>query len=142
MSSKPDKIFNNVFEQVDVDYSQMSFKLDEQDAVRQTDEKLDEIIIAHEIQYLIAIKSNAKYSKFIVCENSKRSKLSKIDINFIYDYVITNLPQFPKVEIFSVMCDMYDVNPVKMYDSLSNVYKLQLIEELKRRGTLEIPKLF
>ena len=47
-----------------------------------------------------------------------------------------SLPEFPRIHIFSTIQDYFDVNSNKFYDSLSNTFKKELIEELRDLGNL------
>jgi hypothetical protein len=64
-------------------------------------------------------------------------KMHKSDINEIYLYVTTKLPKEPRIEIFSIVSSMFDINSEKFYDSLSNSFKTELITELRGRGYLK-----
>jgi len=76
--------------------------------------------------------------KFNTYDESKGfKKMNKGDINEVYSFVTTNLSDFPKIEIFSVICNYFDITPEKFYESLSNSFKTQLITELKSRGYLK-----
>ena len=46
------------------------------------------------------------------------------------------LPNLAKIHVFSTIQDYFDVNSNKFYDSLSNTFKKQLIEELRELGNL------
>lgn len=61
-------------------------------------------------------------------------KLNKMQINEVYSYVLAKLPNFPRVQIFSIVQDYFDVNSNKFYDSLSNTFKKELIDELRGAG--------
>lgn len=63
-------------------------------------------------------------------------KLNKMQINEVYSYVSASLPNFPRVQIFSIVQDYFDINSNKFYDSLSNTFKKELIEELRSTGNM------
>ena len=63
-------------------------------------------------------------------------KLNKMQINEVYSYVSASLPNFPRVQIFSIVQDHFDINSNKFYDSLSNTFKKELIEELRQSGAM------
>ena len=63
--------------------------------------------------------------------------MNKSDINDVYSYITTALQTEPRIEIFSIICSMFDVNSDKFYESLSNSFKTELITELKSRGYLK-----
>jgi hypothetical protein len=66
--------------------------------------------------------------------------MNKSDINDVYSYVTTHLANEPRIEIFSIISSMFDVNADKFYESLSNLFKTELITELKSRGYLKKSK--
>ncbi len=70
-------------------------------------------------------------------EEGTYRKLNKMQINEVYSYVSASLPNFPRVQIFSIVQDHFDVNSNKFYDSLSNTFKKELIEELRSTGSMK-----
>lgn len=69
-------------------------------------------------------------------EEGTYRKLNKLQINEVYSYVSASLPKFPRVQIFSIVQDYFDINSNKFYDSLSNTFKKELIEELRSTGNM------
>ena len=67
-------------------------------------------------------------------EEGKYKKINKAEINKIYHHVITKEPTVSKVEIFAITCEFFDINNKKFYDSLSNTFKLGLIDELEKNN--------
>jgi len=60
--------------------------------------------------------------------------LKKNDINIVYDYIEGELVRnHSRIEIFSELCDYFNVHPTKFYNSLSNTFKEGLIEELDNK---------
>jgi hypothetical protein len=64
-------------------------------------------------------------------------KLNKMQINEVYSYALSEFGGFPRVQLFSVVQDYFDINSNKFYDSLSNTFKKELIEELRNGGSLK-----
>jgi hypothetical protein len=69
-------------------------------------------------------------------EDNNYRKMNKSEINEVYSYIVNKLSNQPKIEIFSVICNYFDISPDKFYESLSNSFKTELITELKLRGYL------
>ena len=91
---------------------------------------------------------DSRFKKFNeIDEHGRNAKLKKVEINDVYGYVVGEMVKnYSRIDIFSEMCTYFDINPTKFYNSLSNVYKEDLIEELDRKtGILDrknINKLF
>jgi hypothetical protein len=95
---------------------------------------IDEEMIFKKFENLI---QDSKFMKFNTFEEGKGfKKMNKGDINEVYSFVTSNLSGNPKIEIFSVICNYFDISPDKFYESLSNSFKTELITELKSRGFL------
>jgi hypothetical protein len=132
---KRDKIFDNLFEQTELDTTEKSFKVDPSFVEKTLEEKIDERMIDQDIKDLLLL--NPRYNRYnIKNEDGTFPKINKSDINEIYRHVIDSIPGVPIIEAFSVMTSIYDISPEKFYDSLSNTFKTELISELKRRGYL------
>ena len=59
-------------------------------------------------------------------------KLNKVQINKVFFYIIENTGRsYTRIDLFSVLSDYFDVFPNKFYNSLSNKFKDELIEELE-----------
>jgi hypothetical protein len=61
----------------------------------------------------------------------------------MYDELST---KFSIIDLFSELCDYFNINPTKFYSSLSNKYKEALIQELDKKTNVlkrkNINKLF
>ena len=65
------------------------------------------------------------------------AKLNKIDINEVYEFISDETrTAHSLVDIFSEMCDYFNVNPTRFYQSLGNKFKEELIEELDARTNI------
>lgn len=131
-----DKIFDNQFEQTELDTTEKTFQIDSSFVEKTFDEKIDEQMITDRIKYLLL--ENDRYKKFNT-KNDEGSfpKINKSDINDIYSHVLESIPGVPIIEAFSVITSIYDISPEKFYESLSNTFKTDLISELKERGYLK-----
>ena len=74
-------------------------------------------------------------------------KLNKVQINKVFFYIIENTGRsYTRIDLFSVLSDYFDVFPNKFYNSLSNKFKDELIEELDKKYNIlekgKIRKLF
>lgn len=142
-----DKIFENNFDSPDFDIqANVSFDLDAsyKDAL-DPDLRIHYDMVASKIHELITISRFKEFNEVDDLGNCK--KLKKSDINEVYGYIVDEMKyNFSKTDIFSEMCVYFDIKPDKFYNSLSNVYKEDLIQELDAStGILErknINKLF
>lgn len=131
-----DKIFDNQFEQTELDTSEKSFSLDSNFAEKTLDDKIDELMISERIKSLLL--NNERYNRFNVAnEEGNFPKINKSDINEIYRFVLESIPGVPIIEAFAVVTNIYDISPEKFYESLSNTFKTELIAELRNRGYLK-----
>jgi hypothetical protein len=129
-----DKIFENTYEETESDGSDFNFRVDSSIEVRSYEMTIDEEMIFKKFENLI---QDSKFMKFNTFEEGKGfKKMNKGDINEVYSFVTSNLSGNPKIEIFSVICNYFDISPDKFYESLSNSFKTELITELKSRGFL------
>lgn len=137
-----DKIFDNAFGSSEVDILNKSFQLDKEVAERQIDEKIDESIYCEQVKEILL--GNPDYYKFnSPLADGSYLKIGKLEINDMYQSVLKQIPGLKNIEAFSIITSIYDISPEKFYESLSNKFKTDLIEELRRRGYLEnIKKLF
>ena len=136
--TKRDKIFDNTFEDQEFELdTHMSFEIAPAYADhREEEDKIEEDIIMDKIHDLV---SNSRFKKFNVIDEFQQStKLKKIDINDVYDFMNDELcPDHSMVFVFSCLCDYFNVNPTKFYSSLGNKFKEDLITELdKTTGVL------
>ena len=131
-----DKIFDNQFEQTELDTTEKSFQLDSSFAEKTLDEKIDEQMIDEKIKHILL--TNPRYNRFnIMNEDGSFPKINKSDINEIYRHILNEIPGVPIIEAFSVITSIYDISPEKFYESLSNTFKTDLITELRCRGYLK-----
>lgn len=130
-----DKIFDNDYEHTEADTSEKNLSIDSNFVEKTLDEKIDETMFETHISHLIDTHPRLKQLNTIT-ESGAFPKINKSEINEIYKIVTTSLPQVPKIEIFSIVTMIYDLSPDKFYESLSNTFKTDLIDELKSRGYL------
>ncbi len=131
-----DKIFDNEFEQTELDTSEKKFSIDSNFAEKTLDEKIDESMFNREVTEFINSAFRLK-SLNTLKEDGTFPKINKSEINEIYRTVTENLTHIPKIEVFSIVTTIYDISPEKFYESLSNTFKTELINELKTRGYLK-----
>ena len=132
--TKRDKIFDNTFEETEYELdTSMSFALSPRVVDNRSEEdKIEADLISTEIHQLIT-KSRFKVFNEID-EFHQTTKLKKIDINEVYEYISDEMRQTHSlVDVFSELCDYFNVNPTKFYQSLGNKFKEELIEELDTR---------
>lgn len=131
-----DKIFDNQFEQTELDTSEKSFQIDSSILEKTLDERIDELMIQTQIKDILL--NDLRYNRFnVVTEEGTFPKINKSDINEIYRHVLDKIPGVPIIEAFSIITSIYDISPEKFYESLSNTFKTDLITELKNRGYLK-----
>lgn len=137
MRTKRDKIFDNTFEESEFEYdASMTFALSPRVVDnRSEEEKLEADQIATEIHQLI---SSSRFKKFNEIDEFQQTvKLKKIDINEIYEYISDEMrTTHSLVDVFSELCDYFNVNPTRFYQSLGNKFKEELIEELDERTNI------
>jgi hypothetical protein len=135
--TKRDKIFDNTFEETEYEFdSSMSFALAPRSVDNRSEEdKIETNLIATEIHDLI---TNSRFKKFNkIDEFHQTVKLNKIDINEVYEFISDETKSSHSlVDIFSEMCDYFNVNPTRFYQSLGNKFKEELIEELDARTNI------
>jgi hypothetical protein len=134
-----DKIFDNNFESTEFELDgNMTFNLSPQwTDDRPEEEKIQQRILQEKIHELIELSRFKTFND--LDEFSDSRKLKKNDINDVYDYIEGELVRnHSRIEIFSELCDYFNVHPSKFYNSLSNVFKEGLIEELdSKTGVLK-----
>jgi hypothetical protein len=132
---KRDKIFENTYEETEMDSRDISFTVDPSIKQKSYDMTIDEELIFDKFDKIV---KETKFEVFTLMDGDlKFKKLNKRDINEIYSFATTELKGEPNIEIFSVICSYFDISPEKFYESLSNSFKTELIMDLKSRGFLE-----
>jgi len=137
MRTKRDKIFDNTFEETDYELdTSMSFELAPSVADNRSEEdKIESKLIASEIHDLIESSRYKKFNK--IDEFQQTIKLKKIDINDIYEFISDEMREsYSIVDVYSELCDYFNINPTKFYQSLGNKFKEELIEELDARTSI------
>ena len=135
MRTKRDKIFDNTFEDGgDFELNgSISFNLNPQYTDnRDEEEKIESEQIRNKIHELI---TNSRFKKFNeIDEFQQITKLRKLDINEVYGFMYDELhDRYSIIDLFSELCDYFNINPTKFYSSLSNKYKEDLIQELDKK---------
>jgi hypothetical protein len=130
-----DKIFDNEYEHTEADTTEKSLSIDSNFMEKSLDEKIDETMFRKHITELIDTHPRLNYFNTMM-ESGGFPKINKSEINEIYKIVTLSLPLVPKIEIFSIVTSIYDLSPDKFYESLSNTFKTDLIDELKSRGCI------
>lgn len=131
---RQDKIFDNSFESAEFELdNNISFNISPQYSDdRPEEDKITQKILQEKIHELIEASRFKKFNE--LDEFSDSRKLRKNDINDVYDYVSSELiKNYSRIDIFSELCDYFNLHPTKFYNSLSNVFKEGLIEELDDR---------
>ena len=137
MRTKRDKIFDNTFEETEFELdSSMTFEvapsyLDD----RSEEDKIEANLIADRIHNLIQTSRFKKFNE--IDEFQQTIKLKKLDINEIYEYISDEMKsKHSLVDVFSELCDYFNINPTRFYQSLGNKFKEELIEELDERTNI------
>lgn len=137
MRTKRDKIFDNTFEETEYEFdTSMSFALAPRVVDNRSEEdKLEADQIADKIHTLI---TNSRYKKFNEIDEFQQTvKLKKLDINEVYEYISDETREnHSLVDIFSELCDYFNINPTRFYQSLGNKFKEELIEQLDERTNI------
>jgi len=137
MRTKRDKIFDNTFEETEFEFdTSMSFELSPRVVDNRSEEdKIEADLIASTIHDLI---TNSRYKKFNVIDEFQQTvKLKKIDINEVYEFISDETRStFSLVDVFSELCDYFNINPTRFYQSLGNKFKEELIEQLDERTNI------
>jgi hypothetical protein len=145
-SLKRDKIFDNSYGEVDHYSGPISFTVDSSyHSYGTAENSYDYDILFREIEKIILSSEFASYND--IDEEKKAKKLNKMQINQVYTYILSNLTvNHRKIEVFSILSDYFDIYPNKLYSSLSNKYKNELIMELDKSTNIlqkkKIRKLF
>lgn len=137
MRTKRDKIFDNTFEETEYEWdSSISFEVSPRISDnRSEEEKIESSLIADEIHTLI---ESSRFKGFNEIDEFHRTiKLKKLDINQVYEFIADELRvSHSMVDVYSELCDYFNINPTKFYQSLGNKFKEELIEELDHRTNI------
>jgi len=141
-----DKIFNNTYGEQDLSGQKINFTVSSSwlDSMDPDDkmhydalfEVVDGLIKGSEFEHL-----NEATPDGVI------KKLNKVQINKVFFYIIENTgTSYSRIDLFSVLSDYFDVFPNKFYNSLSNKFKDELINELDAKYNIlekrKIRKLF
>jgi len=147
MRTKRDKIFDNTFEDGDFEMdATLKFEvapsyLDNRDE----EDKIESAIIRDTIHELILA---SRFKQFNTIDDFQQTvKLKKIEINEVYEYISDEMrSDHSIIEIYSELCDYFNINPTKFYASLGNKFKEELIDALDKKTNVlkkkNINKLF
>jgi hypothetical protein len=137
MKVQKDKIFNNTFEESEFEMDpSFSFEIASNYVDdRNEEDKIENSMIINRIHELIEVSRFKDFNN--ITEFNQTIKLKKSDINEIYEYVSDELRKnHGIIEIFSEVCDYFNINPTKFYQSLGNKFKEELIEELDKKTNI------
>lgn len=134
MRTKRDKIFDNTFDDAEFELDpSMSFEVAPSYVDnRPEEEKIESGIVRDKIHELILASRFKKFN--IIDEFQQTIKLKKIEINEVYEYISDEMRgRHSIIEVYSELCDYFNINPTKFYSSLGNKFKEELIEALDRK---------
>jgi len=134
MRQKTDKIFDNNFDSPEGEIKgTISFNLDSSVKGNWSEEELIHYeLLAKEIHELIEGSRFKKFNKIDEFHSAK--KLKKLDINEVYGFILDELVMnYSRIDIFSSLSEYFNIHPTKFYNSLSNVFKEELITELDNK---------
>jgi len=132
---KRDKIFDNEYDQIELESSSKSFSIDDSYREPSIEESIDVDLVKERLYEEIA--KVEKYQNYLTPLNGEFKKIGKAEINEIYSHLIKIMGSGTRIEIYSCMCEIYEISPDKFYESLSNKFKTELIQDLKSRGYLQ-----
>jgi|694.fasta_scaffold21073_9 hypothetical protein len=132
---KRDKIFDNEYDQIELESSNKSFSIDESYKEPSIEDSIDVDLVKERIYEEIA--KVEKYQAYLQPLNGEFKKIGKAEINEIYSHLIKAIGPGPRIEIYSCMSEIYEISPDKFYESLSNKFKTELVHDLKSRGYLQ-----
>jgi len=137
MRTKRDKIFDNTFDDSEYELDpSFSFAVAPSYVDhRDEEDKIETELIINEIHELI---ESSRFKKFNnINEFNQTIKLKKIEINEIYEFISGEMRGTHSIiEVFSELCDYFNVNPTKFYQSLGNKFKEELIEALDEKTNI------
>lgn len=137
MRTKTDKIFDNTFDDSEFELDpSMSFEVAPSYVDNRPEEdKIETKIIRDSIHDLITNSPFKEFNK--INEFQQTVTLKKIDINKVYEFISGELRgSHSLIDIFSELCDYFNVNPTKFYQSLGNKFKEELIEVLDKKTNI------
>ena len=141
-----DKIFNNTYGEQDLSLNKINFTVaagfgdgmdpDDKQHYDSLFDVVDMLIKGSEFEHL-----NEATPDGVI------KKLNKVQINKVFFFIIEKTgTSYTRIDLFSVLSDYFDVFPNKFYNSLSNKFKDELIEELDKKYNIlekrKIRKLF
>jgi hypothetical protein len=138
--TKTDKIFDNKFNETQPEFdSHISFK-PENEETGDLEDQVHYQMLFSDVDKII--RESKKFAHLIELDSDgKVQKLTKVQMNELYVYVINNLSiQYRKMEVFDIITDYFDIFPAKFYNALSNVFKDELLEELNRAKNIYVKK--
>ena len=141
MKVQKDKIFNNTFEESEFEMDpSFSFEIASNYVDdRNEEDKIENSMIINRIHELVEVSRFKNFNN--ITEFNQTIKLKKSDINEIYEYVSDELRKnHGIIEIFSEVCDYFNINPTKFYQSLGNKFKEELIEALDKKTNILKPR--
>ena len=136
--TKLDKIFDNKFNESRFESNSvnLAFKIDPvYEESEEHEDQFDIDMLFNEIHDLI---DSSKYKSYNELDtDNKFIKLNKIQINEIYKYVLDNITiHLDKIQIWTILSEYFDIYPNKFYNSLSNIYKNDIINELDKKNKI------
>jgi len=134
-SIKRDKIFDNEYDQIELDSSNQTFSIDTSYRAQSIEDSIDVDLVKERLYEEIA--KVEKYQAYLEPINGEFKKIGKSEINEIYSHLNKAMGPGTRIEIYSCMCEIYEISPDKFYESLSNKFKTELIQDLKSRGYLQ-----
>ena len=147
MRTKRDKIFDNTFGDGEFEMdATFTFEvapsyLDNRDE----EDKIESSIVRDTIHELILA---SRFKQFNTIDDFQQTiKLKKIEINEVYEYISDEMrSNHSIIEVYSELCDYFNINPTKFYTSLGNKFKEELIDALDKKTNIlkkkNINKLF
>ena len=141
------KIIDNTYHSTEIDTRPQKFAIDQTFMENKSEEEKIHFNLLFEKIHEIILASE-KFSQFnkIQEKTGKIRKLNKIEVNEVYSFVINRLPDYERMDIFSVLSEYFDIDYVRCFNTLSNLFKEQLISELDKQSSVlekrRIRKLF
>jgi hypothetical protein len=127
MRTKRDKIFDNTFEDGEFELD-ATLKFEVAPSYmdnRDEEDKIESGIIRDKIHELILASRFNQFNN--IDEFQQTIKLKKID---------EMRSKHSIIEIYSELCDYFNINPTKFYASLGNKFKEELIEALDKKTNI------